>query len=46
VSQDAIDFIDKLLVVDKEKRMKSDAALAHPWLNKVPFCISLLLFVD
>ena len=32
VSQSAIDFIDALLVVDRQKRMTAKQALAHPWL--------------
>jgi serine/threonine protein kinase len=36
-SQEAVDFIDRLLVVDKTKRMTSSEALAHPWLAKRNF---------
>mmetsp|Transcript_4643 Transcript_4643/g.11518 ORF Transcript_4643/g.11518 Transcript_4643/m.11518 type:complete len:644 (-) Transcript_4643:106-2037(-) len=35
VSNDAKDFISKLLVVDPKKRMTSQAALVHPWLKNV-----------
>ena len=34
VSETAIDFIDHLLVVDKDKRFTAEQALAHPWLNQ------------
>ncbi|KAK3083179.1 hypothetical protein FSP39_015849 [Pinctada imbricata] len=33
ISEDARDFINKLLNKDKSKRMTIDEALAHPWLN-------------
>lgn len=33
VSDTAVDFINKLLVVDKEKRMTAAQALQHPWLT-------------
>ncbi|XP_069108405.1 myosin light chain kinase, smooth muscle-like isoform X3 [Argopecten irradians] len=33
ISDDARDFINKLLVRDRSKRMTIDEALAHPWLN-------------
>lgn len=32
VSDTAIDFIDHLLVVDRNKRYSAEQALAHPWL--------------
>ncbi|CAM9740853.1 unnamed protein product [Scytosiphon promiscuus] len=34
VSSEAKDFISKLLVVDQEKRMSAEQALAHPWLRR------------
>jgi len=34
VSDEAIDFIDHLLVVDRELRYTAEQALAHPWLNR------------
>lgn len=34
VSSDAKDFISKLLVVDQDKRMSAEQALAHPWLRR------------
>lgn len=33
VSDEAIDFIDHLLVVDRKVRYTAEQALAHPWLN-------------
>ena len=33
VSESAVDFINHLLVVDKDKRFTAQQALAHPWLN-------------
>jgi len=33
ISDDAKDFIKKLMVKDKSKRMTIDEALEHPWLN-------------
>jgi len=34
VSDDAIDFINHLLVVDRKERFTADQALAHPWLSR------------
>ncbi|CAM9242227.1 unnamed protein product [Ascophyllum nodosum] len=34
LSVDARDFISKLLVVNADKRMSADQALAHPWLRR------------
>lgn len=34
VSSEAKDFISKLLLVDADKRMSADQALAHPWLRR------------
>lgn len=34
VSDEAKDFITKLLVIDQSKRMSADEALRHPWLNE------------
>ena len=34
VSDDAKDFIAKLLCVDPSRRLTADQALAHPWMNK------------
>ena len=31
-----IDFINKLLISDPDKRISSTDALAHPWLNAQP----------
>lgn len=39
VSSDAKDFISKLLVVDQEKRMSAEQALAHPWLRRSSRCV-------
>lgn len=39
VSSDAKDFISKLLVVDQEKRMSAEQALAHPWLRRPTRCV-------
>ncbi|KAK7507540.1 hypothetical protein BaRGS_00001475, partial [Batillaria attramentaria] len=36
VSDDAKDFIKRLLIKDKNQRMTIDEALAHPWLNPTP----------
>ncbi|XP_025104057.1 titin homolog isoform X1 [Pomacea canaliculata] len=36
VSDEAKDFIKRLLIKDKKQRMTIDEALAHPWLNPVP----------
>jgi len=33
ISEEAKDFVRKLLVADPQKRMTSQQALAHPWLN-------------
>lgn len=39
ISDDAKDFITKLMVKDKSKRMTIDEALEHPWLNvRLVFC--------
>jgi len=35
VSDEAKDFINKLVVYDPTKRMSADQTLAHPWLKKV-----------
>lgn len=42
ISDDAKDFIKKLMVKDKSKRMTIDEALEHPWLNVR--LLSMLLF--
>jgi len=36
VSDDAIEFIDSLLVVDPRKRLSAKQALTHPWLKLAP----------
>uniref|UniRef100_H2YFD6 Titin n=1 Tax=Ciona savignyi TaxID=51511 RepID=H2YFD6_CIOSA len=33
ISDDALDFIDRLLLKDKRERMTADDALEHPWLR-------------
>jgi len=36
VSEQAKDFVSKLLVLDPKKRMSAEEALQHPWLKNVP----------
>ncbi|CAF0893466.1 unnamed protein product [Rotaria sordida] len=41
ISKDAKDFISKLLVKDKDKRLSARQCLAHPWLIRRPKLISV-----
>ncbi|KAJ1563260.1 hypothetical protein HK096_001735, partial [Nowakowskiella sp. JEL0078] len=36
ISDEAKDFISKLLILDPKKRMTAKEALSHPWLEKLP----------
>jgi serine/threonine protein kinase len=46
ISDDAIDFILHLLVVDPKKRMTATEALQHPWLTVCVLSLSLSLSVS
>jgi calcium/calmodulin-dependent protein kinase I len=37
VSEEAKDFISKLLVLDPKKRLTTEQCLNHPWLKKAPY---------
>ncbi|CAF2129277.1 unnamed protein product [Rotaria magnacalcarata] len=41
ISKEAKDFISKLLVKDKDKRLSARQCLAHPWLTRRPKLVSI-----
>lgn len=45
ISDDAKDFIQKLMLKDKSDRLTIDDALAHPWLNVRSMSIFFFLFL-
>lgn len=47
-SPELIDFLQKILIIDPERRMTEDEALNHPWILKYKKCwsdISFKLFI-
>lgn len=37
-SPELIDFLQKILIIDPERRMTEDEALNHPWILKYKKC--------